>query len=261
MRVHPVLVALFPLLAIVPVFSQDPNQPTNATSLPLGSCTPDIPCSNGACCNGGSGFCGFGDEFCGKDVCTSNCDAKAECGKDAPPQNVTCPLNVCCSKFGFCGTKEDFCGDGCQSGCDAVPIPSCGSNQQSALNRRIGYYEAWAAGRGCMSYSPEKISAETLTHINFAFALISSSFNVVEMAAGDSDLWKRTTALKSRNPTLKVYLSIGGWTFNDPPTSRIFSEMVGSSANTQTFISSVLRVFESYGFDGLDVDWEARTSS
>ncbi|KAJ7488142.1 hypothetical protein FB451DRAFT_1226548 [Mycena latifolia] len=258
MRVHSVLVPAI-LLAIPLVPAQD--QPTNATSLPVGSCTPDIPCSNGACCNGGSGFCGFGSDFCGSDVCTSNCDAKAECGKDAPPQNVTCPLNVCCSQFGFCGTTEDFCGAECQSNCGGPSIPSCGTNQESALTRRIGYYEAWAATRGCMSYTPEKISAETLTHINFAFALISSSFNVVEMTSGDSDLWKRTTALKSRNPTLKVFLSIGGWTFNDPPTSQIFSNMVGSDANTQTFISSLLKVFEAYGFDGLDVDWEYPAAS
>ncbi|KAJ7114949.1 hypothetical protein C8R44DRAFT_984268 [Mycena epipterygia] len=243
------------LLSILsPVFSQ--NTPTNATSLPLGSCTSAIPCSNGACCNGASGFCGFGSDFCGAGVCTSNCNAQAECGKDAPPANTTCPLKVCCSKFGFCGTTDDFCGDGCQSGCESPSIPSCGTNQQTALTRRIGYYEAWAATRGCMSYTPEKISAETLTHINFAFALISSSFNVVEMSPGDSDLWKRTTALKSRNPTLKVFLSIGGWTFNDPPTAKIFSDMVGSDASTKTFITSLLRVFETYGFDGLDVDWE-----
>jgi GH18 family chitinase len=44
------------------------------------------------------------------------------------------------------------------------------------------------------------------------------------MAAGDTDLWKRTTALKSRNPTLKVYLSIGGWTFNVRPAPLCFPE-------------------------------------
>ncbi|KAF7354409.1 hypothetical protein MVEN_01129900 [Mycena venus] len=177
-------------------------------------------------------------------------------GKDAPPVNVTCPLNVCCSEFGFCGTTTEFCGNGCQSNCGDPSIPSCSANQESATARRIGYYEAWANGRSCMAYPPEKISAESLTHINFAFALISNSFTVVEMTAGDSDLWKRTTALKSRNPTLKVYLSIGGWTFNDPPTSNIFSDLAASADNTNTFISHILRVFETYGFDGLDVDWE-----
>ncbi|KAJ6608966.1 hypothetical protein B0H10DRAFT_2066126 [Mycena sp. CBHHK59/15] len=246
MKLRSVLLVPTILLSILPPVLSQAQQPTNATSLPIGSCTPDIPCSNGACCNGGTGFCGFGSKFCGSDVCTSNCDAKAECGKDAPPQNVTCPLSI------------DFCGAGCQSGCDEPSIPSCGTNQETALTRRIGYYEAWAATRGCMAYTPEKISAETLTHINFAFALISRP---AEMTTGDSDLWKRTTALKSRNPTLKVFLSIGGWTFNDPPTSQIFSNLVGSDANTNTFISSVLRVFETYGFDGLDVDWEYPAAS
>jgi GH18 family chitinase len=28
--------------------------------------------------------------------------------------------------------------------------------------------------------------------------------------------WLQTTALKKRNPALKVFLSIGGWSFNDP---------------------------------------------
>ncbi|KAJ6523143.1 hypothetical protein DFH09DRAFT_1421136, partial [Mycena vulgaris] len=210
------------------------QQPTNATSLPLGSCTPDIPCSNGACCNGGSGFCGFGSDFCGADVCTSNCDAKAECGKDAPPQNVTCPL---VSPLGH-----------------ATENPT--ANDPPRMSRFKSTVSTEPPNRLLRGLGGDAISAETLTHINFAFALISNSFNVIEMSAGDTDLWKRTTALKSRNPTLKVYLSIGGWTFNDPPTSRIFSELAASSANTQTFISSVLRVFEAYGFDGLDVDWE-----
>ncbi|KAJ7155607.1 glycosyl hydrolases family 18-domain-containing protein [Mycena filopes] len=218
-----------PVLTILaPALSQ--NTPTNATSLPIGSCTPDIPCSNGACCNGGTGFCGFGDKFCGAAVCTSNCNAQAECGVDAPPQNTTCPLAT--TRPGRLPGLSRL----------SQPIPT---KPTIELNHRA-----------CMSYTPEKISAETLTHINFAFALISSSFNVVEMTEGDSDLWKRTTALKSRNPTLQVFLSIGGWTFNDPPTQKIFSDLVGSAANTKTFISSLLKVFEAYGFDGLDVDWE-----
>jgi GH18 family chitinase len=112
-----------------------------------------------------------------------------------------------------------------------------------------------------MAYPPERIAADSLTHINFAFALISSSFQVIEMTAGDSDLWRRTTALKKGRPALKVYLSIGGWTFNDPPNQHIFSNMVNSEANINTFIASVLKVMETYAFDGIDVDWEARISS
>ena len=68
------------------------------------TCGPGRPCANGACC-GASGNCGFGDVYCG-DGCTSNCNATAECGKHASPAGKKCPLNTCCSEFGFCGTTK-----------------------------------------------------------------------------------------------------------------------------------------------------------
>jgi chitinase len=63
------------------------------------SCGPGRPCKNHACC-GASGFCGYGQTYCGPG-CTSNCDAHAECGKDAVVPGAKCPLNTCCSEFGF----------------------------------------------------------------------------------------------------------------------------------------------------------------
>ena len=36
-----------------------------------------------------------------------------------------------------------------------------------------------------------------------------SSFQLVEGTPGDSKLWQRTTNLKSQDPTLKVFLSVG----------------------------------------------------
>lgn len=63
------------------------------------SCGPGNPCSNGACC-GSSGYCGYGPVYCGKG-CVSNCDAVAECGQYAKIAGQTCPLNTCCSQYGF----------------------------------------------------------------------------------------------------------------------------------------------------------------
>ncbi|GJJ07068.1 hypothetical protein Clacol_001267 [Clathrus columnatus] len=76
------------------------------------------------------------------------------------------------------------------------------------------------------------------------------------MSPGDVGLWVRTTFLKQRNSALRVYLSIGGWSFNDPPTSTIFSQLVASSEHTQAFINSALTILQTYGFDGIDIDWE-----
>jgi hypothetical protein len=58
--------------------------------------------------------------FCGSGNCTSNCGALAECGPYAATENVTCPLNVCCSQYGFCGTTTDFCGIG------ELTVSTCG---------------------------------------------------------------------------------------------------------------------------------------
>lgn len=85
-------------------------------------CDASTPCPDGSCCNK-SGRCGFGKENCG-DGCLSNCknparhsfgstdnllgNAKAFCGKDSQGGNAKCPLNVCCSFYGYCGVSIKF---------------------------------------------------------------------------------------------------------------------------------------------------------
>jgi chitinase len=98
-------------------------------------CGPANPCSDGSCCSK-EGGCGFGPENCG-DGCVSNCEfptrlsshslgmsgwsksetglanastrignATANCGRDSAGGDVVCPLDVCCSFFGYCGVSE-----------------------------------------------------------------------------------------------------------------------------------------------------------
>jgi chitinase len=99
------------------------------------------------------------------------------------------------------------------------------------------------------------------THLNFAFAFFDpKSFQMAPMTAGDEDLYRRFTALKSKKPSLKTWIAVGGWSFNDPtnvPNTRTaFSDMVASSANRQAFIGSLGQLLNTYGFDGVDLDWE-----
>lgn len=134
------------------------------------SCSKDKPCSNGACC-GKNGVCGFGKTYCGttgkspNDACWSNCDAHAECGKDAKEPGKACPLNVCCSEFGFCGTTAEFCGDGCQSK-DKCEQPDSGASSGNVQERIIGYYEAFKYDSDCQGMKIKQIPVESLTHVN-----------------------------------------------------------------------------------------------
>lgn len=112
----------------------------------------------GACCSKKSGYCNYGPEACGtngqspNDLCWSNCDAHAECGQYAKNAGDECPLNVCCSEFGFCGMTEEFCTKGsgttkgCQSNCDQPGSDGSGGDVQSCI---IGYYESFHHDRSC----------------------------------------------------------------------------------------------------------------
>ncbi|KAI0916647.1 hypothetical protein AcW1_010187 [Taiwanofungus camphoratus] len=229
----------------------------NATITPPGfdgTCAADRPCPNGACC-GASNFCGYGDEYCGTG-CQSNCDAKAECGPNAPAGQEECPLKVCCSKFGFCGTTDDFCGDNCVGdNCGEPTIPSGAAT--SVTSRVIGYYEGWASSRPCDAWFPQNIVAQGYTHLYYAFASIDpDSFAITAASSQDVSQYPVFTNLKQANPNLKTYISVGGWAFNDPPTQYIFSELAADQGNRVAFAQSLVSFMLQYAFDGVDIDWE-----
>ncbi|KAF5227461.1 hypothetical protein FAUST_11765 [Fusarium austroamericanum] len=215
-------------------------------------CSASIPCQLGCCSK--FGFCGYGKDFCAKEICVNNCQSKAECDPggygDAFVEKTKCPLNVCCSKHGFCGSTEEFCGG------KKIAPPSCGSGH--SLSRVVGYYEGWAGGRPCNDFMPEQIPLGVYTHLNFAFATVNpKTFEVLPSSASDVRLYKRLASLKKQDPDLKVMIAIGGWTFNDPgPTATTFSDIAGSESAQKAFIKSLISMMSTYDFDGVDLDWE-----
>ncbi|KAJ3952540.1 hypothetical protein N0V92_011012 [Colletotrichum tropicale] len=193
---------------------------------------------------------------CKASICVNNCDRKADCdpggyGKDFVT-STTCPLNVCCSKYGFCGTTEEFCGS------KKVSRPSCAVEKSSKFKRVVGYYETWATGRGCNRFYPEQIPSQVYSHINLAFASINpDTFEIVPATKGDADLYKRVANLKAKDQHLKVLIAVGGWTFNDPgPTARTFSDIARSTSAQKKFFDSVRKLLKTYDLDGVDYDWE-----
>ncbi|KAG6187812.1 hypothetical protein E4U27_007679 [Claviceps purpurea] len=158
-----------------------------------------------------------------------------------------------------CG-PGNFCGKGCQSNCNEKPSPPGGSTQGKTLSRVIGYYEAWNARSTCHKTSPKDLPLAALTHLNYAFAYLDpTSFKITTMdAATPISLFDDLSDLKTTNPDLKIFVSIGGWTFsdNDTYTQPIFGNIARSSANRQLFADGLVSFLSYYGFDGVDLDWE-----
>ncbi|WP_238881653.1 glycosyl hydrolase family 18 protein [Clostridium sp. YIM B02551] len=86
-----------------------------------------------------------------------------------------------------------------------------------------------------------------LTHINYAFASINSDHTI--KVDNTSDL-RTLTSLKSKNPNLKVILSVGGWGMDG------FSQAASTAAGRSAFAQSCLNYVNQYGLDGIDIDWE-----
>ena len=263
--------------------------PLGKRDLPTGTCNAGTPCANGACCSK-TNLCGYSKDFCAdgkllvilalfslkilnsaKNIligCQHNCDAKAQCGPYAAADSQKCPLNVCCSEFGYCGSTSEFCVwkndhdplyaacDNKYGGCGSVNRPTCGGN--SVSKRTIGYYESWSNVRKCQNVAPEDLNLNGFTHINFAFAFFDpSTYQITPMDANGASLYSRFTGLKSKASGLQTWISVGGWSFTDPGSSqKAFSNMASSQGSRATFIQGLIKFMSTYGFDGADLDWE-----
>ena len=123
-----------------------------------------------------------------------------------------------------------------------APVPS-------AQYRVVAYYTAWSAYSG---FTPDKIAAGNLTHINYAFANIGSDLRIQLGDAGiDPANFTGLNSLKKSNPGLKTLISVGGWSW-----SGKFSDVALSDGSRTLFADSCVDFIVKYGFNGVDIDWE-----
>ncbi|KAK4143160.1 glycoside hydrolase superfamily [Dichotomopilus funicola] len=221
------------------------------------TCTKTKKCEIGCCGEldkNGDGVCGLGPDYCG-DKCTSTCNYKSECdpGWGMKWSNASaCPLNVCCSEFGFCGTTPDFCAG------EVVSSPQCDPAKNSSNARTIGYYEGWNWQRPCGTMTPNKIPLGYYSHIFFSFSLVNpKTFRLEPMDDKTGTLYGAVSNLKSRQPDLQVWLAVGGWAMNDPgPYRTTFSDLAASEDAQDEFFESLASFMMKNNYDGVDIDWE-----
>ncbi|KAI3650015.1 hypothetical protein MP228_005647 [Amoeboaphelidium protococcarum] len=161
--------------------------------------------------------------------------------------------------------------------CDAMIPVSPSSSQQEQVHypsvggkRVVAYFISW--GIYARKYLATDIPADKITHLNYAFAKISQD-GQFEVQIGDSwsdiqymypgmswndppevvkgNIGYINGELKLKNPHLKTFISIGGWTW-----SGNFSTMAASESSRKLFAASCAKFCKTYGFDGIDLDWE-----
>lgn len=128
----------------------------------------------------------------------------------------------------------------------------------------IAFFAAWqvstevqAKERVVVAYvtagSNDVPDPSVMTHLNYAFGTVNETFNGVNVQ--NPDRLRMIAGLKQQKPTLKVLLSIGGW------TAGRFSEMAATKETRAAFAKDCKRIVDEFGLDGIDMDWEYPSSS
>jgi chitinase len=128
----------------------------------------------------------------------------------------------------------------------------------------VGYFTEWSVWE--RKYQVSQIPADKVTDIMYAFADVTQDGRVEFYDRGSAietsypgDTWdqpikgnfNQLAKLKDANPDVNVFISIGGWTLSD-----YFSNAALDDASRAKFAASAIDFMKTYGFDGIDLDWE-----
>ncbi|XP_046404203.1 chitinase-3-like protein 1 [Ischnura elegans] len=124
----------------------------------------------------------------------------------------------------------------------------------------VCYLGSWATYRpGDGRFEVEYIDPSLCTHVIYSFVGIGedAAVNILDTwndlsINGGKGAIQRFNALKSRNPSLKTIMAIGGWNQG----SATFSRVVNNAALRRKFVDNIVAFVKQYGFDGFDLDWE-----
>lgn len=97
------------------------------------------------------------------------------------------------------------------------------------------------------------INSSLFTHIYYAFLLPNNVTYELDVSNSTAtSLYRFTSSLSTKTPPVKTLISIGGGG-SDP---ALFAQIASNSNSRKSFIDSSIQIARSFGFDGLDLDWE-----
>ncbi|XP_070601501.1 chitinase-3-like protein 2 [Erythrolamprus reginae] len=126
----------------------------------------------------------------------------------------------------------------------------------SAFNL-VCYFTSWSQYREAPGrFTTDDIEPDLCTHLIYAFANISGN-QITTYEWNDANTYDNLVGFKTRNPKLKILLSIGGQKLG----SRPFQNINTSPATRSEFVASVISFLRKNNFDGLDVAWHMPSRS
>ncbi|HCU52285.1 MAG TPA: chitinase, partial [Micromonosporaceae bacterium] len=166
--------------------------------------------------------------------------------------------------------------------------------------RVIGYFTSWRHGKdGRPSYLASNIPWDKVTHINYAFAHVDNQNKIsvgtpsaannpatnmtwpgvpgaeMDSAYSYTGHFNLLNKYKMANPNVKTLISVGGWAetggyFDDAGARQdqggFYRMTTNSSGGVNTsginaFADSAVAFIRTYGFNGVDIDYEYPTSN
>ena len=134
---------------------------------------------------------------------------------------------------------------GLTSGFAADSSEEAGKENQFKI---VGYYS------GALFNEPvEKLQTDKLTHIIYAFLIPKEDGNLVALEKPDQ---LRELVEQAHNDGAKVYIALGGWSYQGTPLVTAFESVAASDEKRALLINNVCLLLKEYGLDGVELDWE-----
>lgn len=111
----------------------------------------------------------------------------------------------------------------------------------------VAYYPSWSGEQF------GKLQYDVLTHIVYAFAIPNPDGTLKPL---ENPELARKLIDTSHSHGARVLLAVGGWSYNDTPLEPSFMEATKNQETLVKFADNILALCNTYGFDGIDMDWE-----
>lgn len=99
----------------------------------------------------------------------------------------------------------------------------------------------------------EKLQTDKLTHIMYGFLIPKNDGTFLDLKKPEQ---LKELVVKAHRDGAKVFISIGGWSYEDKILEPVFKELAASDEKRKFFIENVCSLVDEYNLDGVELDWE-----